>query len=414
MNNYKILHTSDWHIGKKIENFSILKEQKNFLSFLLEFIKKEKIDLLLIAGDVYDSKRPGFEEQRLVNDFFYELSFTSCKWCVVISGNHDKKDYLSINKKLLSRFNFFLITEYGSDEQIVLLKDNENLKFIVVCLPHINERLILGQNFDDIFELEDQSSSKLFLENLENAYREEISNLSNFLENKYKGIPKILMAHSFFGSSKKIDTLGGSYIVPYNVFGNSFSYVALGHIHKFMKLRDNIVYSGSPMQYSFNESCDKYINVLHFDNNKLISQKAFLVPIFNKLIFVKGSLNEVIDFLANFKKEESFTIYLKIELNEAVDTSAEETIYDLARLNFMNLVSISYSLRSNSQDLQDDSNFIGELEVLEMDEKYFFEKKLRRDFENGVIRDIKFKEEELISLFNEVLTNGYLGEYEDK
>lgn len=413
MSNYKILHTSDWHIGKKIENFSILKEQKNFLYFLLEFIKKENIDLLLVAGDVYDSKRPGFEEQRLVNNFFYELSFTSCKWCVVISGNHDKKDYLSINKKLLSRFNFFLITEYDSDEQIVLLKDNGNLKFIVVCLPHINERLILGQNFDNIFGLEDQSSSKLFLENLENAYREKISNLSNFLENKYKGIPKILMAHSFFGSSKKIDTLGGSYIIPFNVFGNDFSYVALGHIHKFMKLRDNIVYSGSPMQYSFNETCDKYINVLHFNDNKLILQEAFPVPIFNKLIFAKGSLNEVLDFLANAKKEESFTIYLKIELNEAVDTSAEEAIYDLARLNFINLVSISYSL-SSSQDLQDDSNFIGELEVLEMDEKYFFEKKLRWDFENGVIRDIKFKEEELISLLNEVLTNGYLGEYEDK
>ncbi len=413
MSNYKILHTSDWHIGKKIENFSILKEQKNFLYFLLEFIKKENIDLLLVAGDVYDSKRPGFEEQRLVNNFFYELSFTSCKWCVVISGNHDKKDYLSINKKLLSRFNFFLITEYDSDEQIVLLKDNGNLKFIVVCLPHINERLILGQNFDNIFGLEDPSSSKLFLENLENAYREKISNLSNFLENKYKGIPKILMAHSFFGSSKKIDTLGGSYIIPFNVFGNGFSYVALGHIHKFMKLRDNIVYSGSPMQYSFNETCDKYINVLHFNDNKLILQEAFPVPIFNKLIFAKGSLNEVLDFLANSKKEESFTIYLKIELNEAVDTSAEESIYDLARLNFMNLVSISYSL-SSSQDLQDDSNFIGELEVLEMDEKYFFEKKLRWDFENGVIRDIKFKEEELISLFNEVLANGYLGEYEDK
>nr|WP_236840630.1 exonuclease SbcCD subunit D [Borreliella burgdorferi] len=407
------MHTSDWHIGKKIENFSILKEQKNFLYFLLEFIKKENIDLLLVAGDVYDSKRPGFEEQRLVNNFFYELSFTSCKWCVVISGNHDKKDYLSINKKLLSRFNFFLITEYDSDEQIVLLKDNGNLKFIVVCLPHINERLILGQNFDNIFGLEDPSSSKLFLENLENAYREKISNLSNFLENKYKGIPKILMAHSFFGSSKKIDTLGGSYIIPFNVFGNGFSYVALGHIHKFMKLRDNIVYSGSPMQYSFNETCDKYINVLHFNDNKLILQEAFPVPIFNKLIFAKGSLNEVLDFLANSKKEESFTIYLKIELNEAVDTSAEESIYDLARLNFMNLVSISYSLPS-SQDLQDDSNFIGELEVLEMDEKYFFEKKLRWDFENGVIRDIKFKEEELISLFNEVLANGYLGEYEDK
>ncbi len=118
-------------------------------------------------------------------------------------------------------------------------------------------------------------------------------------------------------------------------------------------------------------------------------------------------------FFTNFKNEESFTIYLKIELNEAVDTSAEETIYDLAKLNFINLVSISYSLLS-SQDLQDDSSFIGELEVLEMDEKYFFEKKLKRDFENGVIKDIKFKEEELISLFNEVLAKGYLGEYEDK
>ncbi|AJA90603.1 nuclease SbcCD subunit D [Borreliella chilensis] len=413
MNNYRILHTSDWHIGKKIENFSVLKEQRNFLSFLLEFIKKEKIDLLLVAGDVYDSKRPGFEEQRLVNNFFYELSFTSCKWCVVISGNHDKRDYLSINKKLLSRFNFFLITEYDSDDQIVFLKDNGCLKFIVVCFPHINERLVLGHNFDNIFELEYQHSNKLFLENLENAYREKISRLSNFLKNEYKGIPTILMAHSFFGSSKKIDTLGGSYIIPFNVFGNGFSYVALGHIHKFMKLRDNIVYSGSPMQYSFNETNDKYINVLHFDNNKLILQEAFLLPVFNKLILVKGSLEEVLDFLSNFKKEESFTIYLKIELNEAVDTGAEETIYDLAKLNFMNLVSISYSLLS-SQDMQDDSSFIEEFEILEMDEKYFFEKKLRRDFESGVIKDIKFNEEELISLFNEVLTKGYLGEYEDK
>ncbi|WKC88456.1 exonuclease subunit SbcD [Borreliella japonica] len=413
MDNYRILHTSDWHIGKKIENFSILKEQKNFLFFLLEFLKKEKIDLLLVAGDVYDSKRPGFEEQKLVNNFFYELSFTSCKWCVVISGNHDKKDYLSINKKLLSRFNFFLITEYDSDDQIVFLKDNGNLKFIVVCLPHINERLILGKNFDSIFELEDQFSNKLFLENLENAYREKISSLSNFLENKYKGVPKILMAHSFFGSSKKIDALGGSYIIPFNVFGNDFSYVALGHIHKFMKLRDNIVYSGSPMQYSFNETHDKYINVLHFNNNKLILQQAFQVPVFNKLIFVKGSFNEVLDFLTNVKKEESFSIYLKIELNETIDASSEETIYDLAKLNFMNLVSISYSSLS-SQDLQDDFGVIGELEVLEMDEKYFFEKKLRRDFENGVIKDIKFKEEDLISLFNEVLAKGYLGEYEDK
>ncbi len=80
----------------------------------------------------------------------------------------------------------------------------------------------MGQNFDNIFGLEDQSSSKLFLKNLENAYREKISSLSNFLETKYKGIPKILMAHSFFGSSKKIDTLGGSYIIPFNVFGNGF------------------------------------------------------------------------------------------------------------------------------------------------------------------------------------------------
>lgn len=63
-----------------------------------------------------------------------------------------------------------------------------------------------------------------------------------------------------------------------------------------MKLRDNIVYSGSPMQYSFNETCDKYINVLHFNDNKLILQEAFPVPIFNKLIFAKGSLNEVLDF----------------------------------------------------------------------------------------------------------------------
>lgn len=70
MSTYRVLHTSDWHIGKKIGYFSRIGEQQKFLSFLLGFIKNEKIDLLLIAGDVYDSKRPGLEEQKLINDFF--------------------------------------------------------------------------------------------------------------------------------------------------------------------------------------------------------------------------------------------------------------------------------------------------------------------------------------------------------
>ena len=69
MNSYRALHTSDWHIGKKIGHFSRIDEQQKFLNFLLEFVKNEKIDLLLIAGDIYDSKKPGLEEQKLINDF---------------------------------------------------------------------------------------------------------------------------------------------------------------------------------------------------------------------------------------------------------------------------------------------------------------------------------------------------------
>ncbi|AHH11032.1 exonuclease subunit SbcD [Borrelia coriaceae] len=410
MSIYRVLHTSDWHIGKKIGHFSRIGEQQRFVSFLLEFIKSEKIDLLLIAGDVYDSKKPSLEEQKLINDFFYELSFTACKWCVVITGNHDKRDYFNINKKILSKFNFFLVTGDELNNQVVFLEDSGDVKFIIVCMPYINERLIVDQYCKSI-ELNDD----VFLKNLEKAYREQISSVIGNLDEQYLSIPRILIAHSFFSASSVVSSIGSSPILPVSVFGNNFSYVALGHIHNFKKLKDNIVYSGSPIQYSFDEDLKKYVNVLFFSEGKLVEQNKVLLPIFGKLHFLQGSFIEIINDLHKLKREISYLCYLKIELNEKLNVGFEEQIYDLAKSSLIHIFDIYYYLLdSEKASLKRERKLLSRDEVLSRDEKYFFQEKLRRDIINGFRKGNKFSEEELIALFEEVLLKGRAGKYEDK
>ncbi|WP_434757018.1 exonuclease subunit SbcD [Borrelia puertoricensis] len=410
MSTYRVLHTSDWHIGKKIGYFSRIGEQQKFLSFLLGFIKNEKIDLLLIAGDIYDSKRPGLEEQKLINDFFYELSFTSCKWCVVITGNHDKRDYFNINKKILSRFNFFLVTGNELSSQVVFLEDRGDIKFIIVCMPYINERLIVDQDCKNI-----ELHNDIFLKNLEKAYKEQISNVIGSLNGQHLHIPRILIAHSFFSNSSVVGSIGNNTILPVSVFGNNFSYVALGHIHNFKKLKDNVVYSGSPIQYSFDEDIKKYVNVLFFSESKLVEQSKVLLPVFGKLYLLQGSFDEVMKDLHKIKNEISCLCYLKIELHEKVNAEFEEHIYDFAKTSLINIFDIYYHcVDSEEESLKEGRMLLSRDEVLSRDEKYFFQEKLKKDIKNGFRRGNKFREEELIALFEEVLLKGRAGKYEDK
>ncbi|WKC58361.1 exonuclease subunit SbcD [Borrelia sp. P9F1] len=410
MNVYKALHTSDWHIGKRIGCFSRIDDQRKFLDFLLEFIRNEKIDLLLVAGDIYDSRKPSLEEQILISDFFYELSFTSCKWCVVIAGNHDKKDYLNINKKIFSRFNFFLVAEEEPVDQVIFLKDFNDVKFVVICIPHINERFILSQKYGDV-----ELNGDMFLEKLENAYRDKIANVVSSVDAKYHDVPKILIAHSFFCSSRSVCSIGGSSILPVSVFGDVFSYVALGHIHDFRKLKTNVVYSGSPIQYSFDENIKKYINIVLFNNGKLVAQDKVLLPVFSKLLVLKGSFNEIVSELSDIKKKLSCLCYLKIELSERINAESEEQIYELSKSSLIKIFDINYQLTDLDQSTSArDKRLISKDEVLSKDEKYFFQEKLKRDINNGFRRGVRFKEEELVALFEEILLKGRAGEYENK
>ncbi|WP_221037706.1 exonuclease subunit SbcD [Borrelia sp. HM] len=407
----KVLHTSDWHIGKKIGHFSRIGEQKKFLNFLLEFIKNEKINLLIIAGDVYDSKRPGLDEQRLVNDFFYELSFTSCRWCVVITGNHDKKDYFNINKKILSKFNFFLVTGDEFFNQVIFLEDCGDIKFIIVCVPYFNEKFLVNQSCGDI-----ELHNDVFLKNLENVYKDRILNIVGSFDDKYCNIPKILIAHSFFSNSSVASSIGNSFILPISVFGDgNFSYIALGHIHNFKKLKDNIVYSGSPIQYSFDEDVKKYVNVLFFSGNELIEQNRILLPLFGELRFLQGSFDDIMNALNKIKGDISSLCYLKIEINEKVNVEFEEQIYNLVRSSSINIFDIYYHLVDSEEEfLHNEQKLLSRDEVLSKDEKYFFQKKLRRDIMNGFRKGNKFKEEDIIALFEEILLKGRAGDYENQ
>ncbi|NPA82051.1 MAG: exonuclease subunit SbcD, partial [Epsilonproteobacteria bacterium] len=109
----KILHTSDWHLGQLFMGQSREEEHKDFLNTLLEIIKKESIDLLLITGDIFDTSTPPIYAQKLYFNFLSALKETNCRKCIITAGNHDSISFLESFKEILSLLSIEIVEKEG-------------------------------------------------------------------------------------------------------------------------------------------------------------------------------------------------------------------------------------------------------------------------------------------------------------
>ena len=130
----KILHTSDWHLGRSLYGRKRYQEFTQFLDWLRVTIENESIDVLLVAGDIFDTSTPSNRAQELYYRFLYEVSGSCCRHIVVIAGNHDSPSFLNAPKQLLRALNVYVvgqITESPEDE-VVVLSDEQNLPQAIV------------------------------------------------------------------------------------------------------------------------------------------------------------------------------------------------------------------------------------------------------------------------------------------
>ena len=287
----KIIHTSDWHIGKIVNEYSMIDDQKYILNKLIELIDEENADVLMIAGDVYDRSIPPVEAVELLNETLSSLVIDRNVYVLVISGNHDSGERLSFGSKILEKQGLYIA---GSDEElyrkVVLCENNKNINFYLVPYkdPALTKKLLDNKEIrshndamiaviDKIKEdLNENEVNILIGHGYVTMKREEAIDVS---DHKYEA------AELETSESERPLSIGGTDLIDGNIF-KDFDYVALGHLHGRQKIgRETMRYSGSLLKYSFSEvkQKDKDINI----------ELRELNP-FRDLRIIKGNIEDLI------------------------------------------------------------------------------------------------------------------------
>ena len=291
----KILHTADWHLGQKFIHSDREQEHILALEWLIEVIKKEKIELLIVAGDVFDIGSPPNYAQKLYYGFFKALLATGCEHCVVIGGNHDSPSMLNAPKELLDIFNITVVsaaTDNLQDEIIEIKAKNGDLKMVVAAVPFLRDRDLKAASMEETaFEKAEQIKLGIY---------KHYQNMAEICE-KYTKTPVIATGHLFAKGAQSSDKQDNIYVgnlenISAEQFSSVFDYVALGHIHRAQKLgeRENVRYSGSLIPLSFSEVQDiKSVTVVDFEEKKIKKIEVLDIPVFRKLKLFRGTLEEV-------------------------------------------------------------------------------------------------------------------------
>jgi exonuclease SbcD len=353
----KILHTSDWHLGRSLYGRKRYGEFSAFLDWLAETIEKEKVDALLVAGDVFDTGTPGNRAQELYYRFLSRVSTSCCRHVVVIAGNHDSPTFLNAPRELLRALNMHVIgsmTDALEDEVIVLYK-NEQPEAIVCAVPYLRDRDIRsvepGETIDD-------KHAKLIL-GLKNHYTDVCTMAEQkrleFEKNGHSGVPIVAMGHLFTAGGKTVDGdgvrelyVGSLAHVGGDVFPSSIDYLALGHLHvpQAVGSTEHVRYCGSPIPMGYGEANQKKMVVLIEFNSTIPNIQEVPVPCFQQLVRVKGSLDNILVKLEELKKKESHA-WLEIEytgsdiipdLREILDETLAGSSMEIRRIKNRRLI----------------------------------------------------------------------------
>lgn len=262
----RILHTADWHLGKNLEGQSRMDEQEEFLNDFVNIVEENNIDLIMIAGDIYDNPNPPARAEIMFYNTLKRLSRNGERLTLVISGNHDNPDRLVAAGPLAREHGIIMVGtpktvvqcgEYGahrvlkSGEGFIEIEMNKE-KAVILTVPYPSEKRLNEVIYNGMDEEEEKAKS----------YSERIFSLFDSLKNHYReDTINLVISHLFAmgseesGSERSIQ-LGGSYIVDGKCFPKEAQYIALGHVHKPQIVpgtNKKARYCGSPIHYNKKE-----------------------------------------------------------------------------------------------------------------------------------------------------------------
>ncbi len=375
-----ILHTSDLHLGKMLENYSRISEQEFFFDELTTICDKEEIDILLIAGDVYDVKNPKAIAEKLFYKSLKRLSKDGERLIIIIAGNHDSHDRIMSLIPLVEDMGIIIVGypgtvisegKFDTYEVLESIEGAFKIKFKneivnLIALPYPSEQS-LNVNFDADTELDLQKSFNNHIKELL------LDKTKIYNDNEIN----LFMGHIFLRGgettlSEQAISVGGSLQLTTDVLPNC-DYIALGHLHRSQEINgENLAYySGSPIAYSFSErSHKKSVNVcnINFENNikNIDIKKVPLTSYIPLEIWTVSSTDEALEMCEKNKDSNAY-----IDLRIKTDEILTKTFFSEARALKNNIVFINTITSEQINNFEDLNAIFEEKSLLEEFIDYF-------------------------------------------
>jgi DNA repair protein SbcD/Mre11 len=287
----KILHTADWHIGKKLHKTELAQDFDLYINWLCKLIKEEQVELLLVSGDIFDLANPSSEARAQYYRSLIKLKKLNCK-IIMTGGNHDSPAMLEAPKEILQELDIHIIggLPQNLEELIIPVPGTSGrTEVVIAAVPFLRDAnlrsLTEGSSYDDR------------LEATRNGIREIFHNAAALCRTHYRDVPAIALGHLFAAGMESSESereiqIGNQAAFDASHFGDYYQYIALGHIHKPQQVSAAVpaYYSGSPLSLSFSERKDQK-RMLLLDTTTGFEPESIPIPAFRKLLKLSGSLD---------------------------------------------------------------------------------------------------------------------------
>ncbi|MEL6534393.1 MAG: exonuclease SbcCD subunit D C-terminal domain-containing protein [Bacteroidota bacterium] len=315
---FRFLHTADWHLGKRLHGKDLQEDHRLFFDWLLGIIPQERIRLVLISGDVFDLANPSSEARRMYYEVLVELHRLGCQ-VIVTGGNHDSPQVLNAPQALLQAMGVEVVGGLPQNMEDLLfpvVDSDENPVAVVAAVPFLRDADLRS----GLVLQEDQDRLEAVKEGIAQVFQ----NVARLAQEKFPNLPLLGMGHLFTHGAVTSDSereiqVGNLAGFEANRFPDTFSYLALGHIHRPQKIggSDRVQYSGSPVALSFSEREDKKRVIVGEYSDHELSLTSVPIPPIRTLKRLRGDLASIRSQLSGIEeKQDPLPCLIEIELIE--------------------------------------------------------------------------------------------------
>lgn len=372
----RIIHTSDWHLGRSLYGRKRYEEHEAFLNWLLELLEAENIDVLLVSGDVFDNTAPSNRAQELYYRFLCRAAESSCRHVVITAGNHDSPSFLSAPRDLLRHLQIHIVGAAGAsiDDEVLVLEDARGEAELIVCaVPYLRERDIRSVESGESIE----DKERKLLEGISRHYMQVCRRAEQVQAQLPKYVPIVVMGHLFAAGGLKVegDGVRDLYVgtlarVGADIFPASIAYAALGHLHSPQMVGGSgkYRYSGSPLPMSFSEANREKMVIKAVFSKKTAEVSTITVPTFKDLHIIRGNW-ERIQAQVEKLKAEGTKAWLEIiyEGDEAIP-NLRERLDESVAAGDLEILKVG-NLQAMERSLAGEGEILGELDVNEVFER---------------------------------------------